>query len=421
MSENDAPTSGTWDLNETQDLEKYPNGILKLVYKCSADTPAEEQTRHEDLAKRINQLAKTFGQSADQTESNFKQMNDISVSCFKDLRTLAKNLHEGNFDERMGLEEYGRLEGKFETLIDSVNRRAAAKISLVPESTKHDARIWALEFETIAHDLTPEQIALSIEIQKAYDVVDIVMDRRQLSGNRQISQKQGLAVRKSYVQQLKEIADEGLLSSNLTGYAARKLDLFKDSFVQREANRVKNQHVRALGIRAALFAFTFLVLAGLVEFFESEYFRKIANMGDELTKLQRVPTAHFPIVQDFMFLAVGASVGSWMSFTLRKVELGFDDLILLEPDRLNPSARIIFVVILTCVVGGILQLDWVSITIAGSKTPVTPGEGPGVALLLGILCGIAERSLSGAIVGRASSISGVVSPANVAKETSKGE
>lgn len=409
MSEEFAPQTDVWTIDEKQNPEKYPNGVFTIKFSAGTSTTPGEKERCQELAFKINVLTKTCGRSADRTERNADLQNQLREERFKELKRLAEALRDEKIDYWTAFERYGQISGTYHANIPNAERRNAATISSDHQPDETEERIWALKLEELQEGATPEQIALSIDIQRAYDVVDIVMDRRQSKAKRSGAGKHALAVRKDYVRRLKEIADEGLLSRALTGYAERKLERFKESFVQREADRVKNQHVKALGKWVALFTLSFLVLGGILEYAAEKSIPSILGVNTK-------------VLQGFMFLAIGASVGAWMSFTLRKVELGFDDLILLEPDRLNPSARVVFVIVLTCVVGGILQLGWVNISFSGAANQsIKPSSGTGVAILIGILCGIAERSLSGAIVSRADGFSSLVRPTQISNESQKGD
>lgn len=411
-----------WELDETQNPDRYPNGIFKLTYKPQPETPDDTAKNYMSVTGKINMRAKSFGSAADPTRKNADVTNQLRSKYLEDLRDLARKLCDGKIDDRKALEEYGLLSGMYAAQSNEIAQREAATVGMEDFSDDSDSGTWSLKLNQLQPGATPEQTALFIEIQRAYDVVDIVMDRRQTFHNKVTGIRSGgleaatirksQIVRKNYVHQLKEIAEEGLLSRELTGYAVRKLDLFKEAFVQREADRVKNQHVKALGAWVLVFAATLLVLVALLEVLVLNW-----DSIEVTTTRDGIPTklaAQVWNIREFLFLAIGASVGAWMSFTLRKVELGFDELILLEPDRLNPSARIIFVIILTLVVGGVLQLGWVSVSFAEGKQ-LKPSEGPGQAMLLGILCGIAERSLSGAVVGRAQSVSRVIQPKTAMK------
>jgi hypothetical protein len=51
----------------------------------------------------------------------------------------------------------------------------------------------------------------------------------------------------------------------------------------------------------------------------------------------------------FLIAAAGAAIGTWLSFSIRRVELSFSQLAILEEDVLDPSVRIVFVIGLTLI------------------------------------------------------------------------
>ena len=112
------------------------------------------------------------------------------------------------------------------------------------------------------------------------------------------------------------------------------------------------------------------------------------------------------------------SIGTWLSFSLRRPVLGFADLAVLEEDRLNPTARILFVLGLTLVVGLLIYTKLVAIKVGEMGVDLH------MALLLGLLCGIAERALAGAVSQRAREVvervggSPSVPPTQMAAQTS---
>lgn len=391
-----------WQINDIADAEKYPNGAFAITYTPHDDESEDRKHSFRRLAGRINKFSKMLGTETAHTQKSHDKIDTLRQNYDEKLRRLASEIETDDVTDYIELwRKFGTLQGEYNTLsnnIDSLEGATTFDIDALDSPEKIET--LGLRLKELGPEATAEQASLSFEIKKAYDVVDIVMDRRRQQNRKNLpgllesvsqNKKQGMTVRKNYVHQLKEIADEGLLSVHTTVYAAQKLELFKEAFVQREADRVKNHHVKVLGYWTVMFAAAFLVLIGLtlLPVVETSF------LADKLAK-SRV----------FLLLSVGACVGTWLSFSLRRVNLGFDDLILLEPDRLNPTARIIFVVILTCIIGGILDLQWIQISFAGK--PLTLSDPIESALLIGTFCGIAERSLSGAIVGKADGLVGLV-------------
>jgi hypothetical protein len=174
------------------------------------------------------------------------------------------------------------------------------------------------------------------------------------------------------------IARSGLREAD-AAYARLALDAFKEEFVSMEADAVKNQYVRALGLRAILMSVMFLILwMACITWFAA--FSISANAAP------------------FLLAAIGACAGTWLSFAIRRVVLGFNDLALIEEDRMAPLSRIVFVVGLTLLVGLFLESGVVNAEINGIRMDL--GNSDLVALLIGAMCGISERALAGAIGSR---------------------
>jgi hypothetical protein len=102
----------------------------------------------------------------------------------------------------------------------------------------------------------------------------------------------------------------------------------------------------------------------------------------------------------FLIAATGASLGTWLSFSIRRVSLTFEDLGLLEDDLLDPGVRVIFVIALTMTACLLFWTGAMNIEIGLLKTGSLKGDGE-IAMLVGIFCGLSERALATAISGRA--------------------
>ncbi|MGO8038977.1 hypothetical protein [Rhizobium leguminosarum] len=248
---------------------------------------------------------------------------------------------------------------------------------------------------------TADQQSLAVDLMRTASIVKIVFGRRlrrsqigiwfakttDKDEKSFVEKKTQLAsVLFLYFRELKEIADVGLSAENHVIYAQKRLDIFKANFVDQEADNVKNQHVKQLGLWAFAISAAFFI-ASLVA--------PLLGGSQHLV--------------NFAYIGAAASAGTWLSFSLRKAELGFLDLATLEEDRLNPVGRIIFVVLLTFVLALMLKAHIVDISIGTTK--VTPDDRI-MAIVLGVLAGIAERSLSAAISTRAGDIIGSAGKVN---------
>jgi hypothetical protein len=244
--------------------------------------------------------------------------------------------------------------------------------------------------------LTDSQQRLLIDAARALTVVSVVMARTErLSFRLRWSRNAGdvpklepppdhpRRKRDHYVRRLALIASAGLREEDVP-YARLALEAFKEEFVAMEADMVKNQYLRSLGLRALIGALVFGIGWGAC------YTTYVAK-SDVLKSVA-------PNLEPFLLTAVGACVGTWLSFAIRRVVLGFNDLAALEDDRMAPTSRILFVVGLTWVVGLFLQSGVIIAVV--NNVSLNLSTSPFVTLLIGILCGISERALAGAVSRR---------------------
>jgi hypothetical protein len=123
-----------------------------------------------------------------------------------------------------------------------------------------------------------------------------------------------------------------------------------------------------------------------------------------ISSIRRV---EYPIVSEyrnFFLLAAGTSVGTWLSFSLRRVILSFLDLAALEEDRLDPTMRVLFIIALASVVGLLFRTKAVTVGIGNFQSDFTLSGS--YALLIGLLLGIAERTMATAVSKHAGDFAG---------------
>ena len=195
--------------------------------------------------------------------------------------------------------------------------------------------------------------------------------------------------RDDYVLQIEGIAYVGLFTNDPSHLSLAKLslDALREEFVAREAGRVKNRYLRRLGkwcLTAAI-----LSLLGYI-------------VAREWCPQQSI--AHD--FRNFFLLAIGTSVGTWLSFSLRRVILQFLDLATLEEDQMDPVHCVLFMIALTTVVGLLLATNAVGFQLGGFKAGVW--EHGAWALLIGLLGGMAERAMAGAVSERAADFAGAI-------------
>jgi hypothetical protein len=185
-----------------------------------------------------------------------------------------------------------------------------------------------------------------------------------------------------YFRSLLSLAQVGLVGDSPSPrLATRALTTLKHDILAREGGRIKNRYMIDLGKKALLFILPAIFLVGILE--------KYA--GDLNT------------LQSFIFLWIGCMGGVWLSFGTRKIEIKFEELNILEKDRLNPSIRLIFAGLLTIVIGLLVSTKAVDFVIGefSAQSFVTNIE---VALLLGLICGLSEKVLSTTVAQKASDL-----------------
>jgi hypothetical protein len=197
------------------------------------------------------------------------------------------------------------------------------------------------------------------------------------------------AVLDTYLRKLARIARIGL-QNNQIDPARQALAGLREEFVMQQAGRVKNNYVRRL----------LVVVVGWVTMLAVAY--AMLYLSNK-TIDDRLPL--------FTWAAIGAAIGTWLSFSIRKVDLGFADLANLETDLLTPFYRVVFVMALTTCVCLLFATGAINLVIGNLKTdvfnsPTDPGSDWLISLLVGTLCGISERALAGAVASRSQTFVG---------------
>lgn len=135
----------------------------------------------------------------------------------------------------------------------------------------------------------------------------------------------------------------------------------------------------------------------------SDYIRRLGRIARTgLLLPERVRLANTGVLHDyrsFFVMAAASCAGTWLSFSLRRAVLGFTDLVSPEADRLNPLGRLLFVVGLTSVIGIFLSTDLIDLKLG--NVPFATRMRMGLwAVLLGCVCGIAERAIASVVSRR---------------------
>ena len=251
-----------------------------------------------------------------------------------------------------------------------------------------------INFEPLPHAVVPDAYAaLDSEIQRTLTVLKMIF-RETVTA----SFGAGSGSRSRFDEYFYKLGGIALAALGQDQPRLGRLALtgLQEEVMSREAGRVKNGYIRRLGGWAlGFFAVTAFAYADC------------ANLAGTATILHRF--------RDFFAMLAGSALGTWLSFSIRRVTLGFWDLATLEADLLDPPIRLAFVGGLTTVVGLMFATGFASIRIGAFNTASFLSSGT-VATLIGCLCGIGEIGLSSAVAKRTSDFVGAIggggSPAN---------
>jgi hypothetical protein len=185
-----------------------------------------------------------------------------------------------------------------------------------------------------------------------------------------------------YFRQLLSLAQTGLVGKNAQPELAKSaLTNLKRDITVREAGRVKNGYMRALGWRA--------MILGMPALACTYAFHLIAP-------------GH-PIEAIVLAIWGGCMGGCWVSFGARKPNISFEDLQVLEQDRVEPTLRLIFAGLVAETLALLLSTGAVDVKI-GVLSASTLMSSYKVALLVGVLCGLAEQALPSKMLKRANDL-----------------
>ena len=404
---------------------RFPGDFLVAVANGAVASP-EEAAYLDRLAKILDGLAAEHG--LDRTDAAIDEDRDArySEAVLKDRDDLRRRVAG---ELRADAERIALGARSIEEAIDEANIRRATHFVRLRRLTKKlffvrihqgdlavpggDGRRFAVDLEVVIKDGLPipenepgsSKQALFIAIYGALTVIKGVSRdmRRSQAGWRGIFR---LLMGDSpdpfrpdrtldeYVRKLAGIGQLGL-SGSQTQLATAALGELKDEFLSQEAGRIKNAYATGLGLRA--FGVSMVLLAAYVAIVLGAFPH---TQGGRDTFGFEWWSDH----TSFFTAGIGAAVGSWLSFSIRNVELTFEQLGSIENDLLNPTLRILFVLGLTLVAYLLFWTGAIGIAVGNLRADVFGFKQSGsVAFLVGILCGLSERALATAISGRSAS------------------
>lgn len=235
-----------------------------------------------------------------------------------------------------------------------------------------------------------EQFELQQEIEKVLRSVHQIYDRPS-AGPEELRKTQF----RTYYVRLFRLAQVGLDGSNASPEISKiELAAITSELIDNEASRVKNDHLKRLGIKAIQMA-TPLIAIYLV--------MRLIPQDSHLADILRSIGIEQLAFANFMLLWVGCFIGVWLSYGIRKSVFTLKDLTLADSDHLLPVMRLLFAGTLTMIIGIIFMLDVIKISL-GNYQITDISTNPTLAFLIGAFCGISELLLPATVSKQAGNI-----------------
>ena len=196
-----------------------------------------------------------------------------------------------------------------------------------------------------------------------------------------------------YFSQLISLAKVGLSIENVqTKLAEKALDKLQDEILINEGSRVKNAHIKNMGLWALIYAVAMVALGFLL---------REVSVGQ--TKFLKFLVGNE--IHPYLFVFAGSMVGAWISCVVKKEVLVFKDLVLIEKDMLKNWLRIIFVGVTSVVFLLFLRVAAIEISM-GSVKITNIMKDIEIQVFVGVLAGILGNKLAKTLSNKASSIIG---------------
>lgn len=222
------------------------------------------------------------------------------------------------------------------------------------EHDPHDIHFAVIE--GAPNPIPEDQATLQREVSKTATILRTMFDGDDDRFNR-------------YFPSLLALAQLGLVGKEAqVKLALQALESLRNTLLEQEGGRVKNEYMRKLGVSALIFGAVPLLLG-----------------------LTLYPT--YKYVSVTLLVWGGCMAGCWLSFGLRKVVLEVEDLHRLEDDRVEPNLRLIFTGLLSLVILLMFLTGFSEVTVGFFSTSELLSDRY-VAVLIGVICGIGEKALS---------------------------
>lgn len=207
------------------------------------------------------------------------------------------------------------------------------------------------------NEVPDEQQVLYIEVEKANNVI------RSLNNSDYI-------VKKKYFDKLLSLAQAGLVGETAQpNLALKSLHELKDEVLSVEGQRIKNSHMAKLGQKVCFISFIVIL-----------FYLSVGKLFDR------------NVLRMYCVTLVGAMVGAWVSFGMRKFSISFEQLSVLEEDMMNGYIRLFYVGICSIIFLLFLNSGIINVDIGGISTE-NIRDNIELQAIVGIICGLVESKL----------------------------
>ena len=365
-------------------------GRFEVVAEAALAPTSDEQR----FCERIKQLMNFLADLGDPDTALARLRLAARADIVGRLRQLAESFIAGRMAPDQAVAATYVIQGRWQAAVAQVNQTPFVVEELDGRGAviQSGAHALARDLRIIVFDLPigTEKLGFKVDVDRTLTIIKVVLRD---TGARWRSRAHVAAEehrRANYIHQLAGIARVGLQGKevSLTTMAKQSLLSLQEEFVAMEAGSVKNRYLRRLGWRCLLAAA--LSVVGYV----------LCRTADP--SAWPVPYAF----RNFFLLTAGTAVGTWISFSLRRVILTFLDLAAIEEDQMDPTNRVLFIIGLASVVGLLFWAGAVSVGMGGFESNIA--RHGAWAVLIGLLLGIAERTMATAVSKRATDFAGAI-------------
>lgn len=225
-----------------------------------------------------------------------------------------------------------------------------------------------------------DQLSLKADIEDTLTTLEVILPPQQPRG--WFTAPIMLGRFDQYRTKLYSLAQVGLQGDADPQAAQQALTALHTEILRREGPRVKNGYMKVLGAYAAGMGFAafavYLILHRNVDF------------SIQITALRNL-----------LLVWTGTMIGTWLSFGVRRTVLTVSDLSNLEADMVEPSIRLIFTGLIATTICFMFICGLVNVAVGDLKSANLLAHGT-TAMLIGMLLGVSEQALPGALTRRAS-------------------